>query len=61
MVIVRQPSLAAKRTALNATAAGCERLFDGRYNVDPSGSSRVIHMQTLQILEPSTLRQGGDS
>jgi hypothetical protein len=66
MLIVRQPSRAAKRTTSLTTWARCERLFGGHYNVDadnldPFGGSRVIDMLKSQILEPSTLRQGGDS
>ena len=66
MLIVRQPSRAAKRTTSLTTWARCERLFGGHYNVDPVnmdpfGGSRVIDMLKSQILEPSTLRQGGDS
>jgi len=66
MLIVRQPSRAAKRTTSLTTWARCERLFGGHYNVDPVGGSSVLEDSELemlksQILEPSTLRQGGDS
>jgi hypothetical protein len=60
MLIVRQPSRAAKRTTSLTTWARCERLFGGHYNVDSVESSRVIDMLKSQILEPNTLRQGGD-
>jgi hypothetical protein len=66
MLIVRQTTRAAKSATSNVAWLRCERLFGGRYNVDPAGGSRVpegnhIDMPKSQILEPSTLRQGGDS
>lgn len=61
MLIVRQTTRAAKSATSNVVWTRCERLFGGRYNVDPAGGSRIIHMPKSQILEPSTLRQGGDS
>jgi len=52
MLIVRQPSRKAIRTASYATWSCATRLFGGRHNtVDPTGGSRAESMQSL-ILEP---------